>query len=184
MGRDVEHQNDRVAGRNLGAKDDVNDLVETNQSAECRNCAKQQALCNKNGLQAFDASVGLGGGEGDAKIGQARSNLGQASVAGIWSFQGSRPYVANGNLLSPMGGDALGYVDAKTEKTAWKTTIRKDKELLDSVLTPPALVNDKVFVSTALGEAQCLSTKTGAVLWTVSVGEPPVFLPTVVQGRI
>ncbi|MBI3468067.1 MAG: PQQ-binding-like beta-propeller repeat protein, partial [Planctomycetes bacterium] len=54
----------------------------------------------------------------------------------------------------------------------------------DSVLTPPAIVNDKVFIGTVYGEVCCLSADTGAVLWSANVGEPIIFQPVVAQGRV
>jgi outer membrane protein assembly factor BamB len=56
--------------------------------------------------------------------------------------------------------------------------------MLDSVLTPPAIVNGKVFVGSAFGEVFALSAQTGDVLWKVNVGEPVVFQPTVAGGRV
>ena len=106
---------------------------------------------------------------------------------GVWSYQGSRPFAYRGRLYSAMG-DTVQCVDPKTEKVLWKETIQKDRKdkqpLLDSVLTPPALVNDKVFVGTTFGEVQCRSAKTGELLWSAAIGEPVVFQPAVVQGRV
>ena len=46
----------------------------------------------EHGNQALDAGVGFAGSaKGDAKIAQAGMNLGQSSVVGCWSYQGSRP---------------------------------------------------------------------------------------------
>ncbi|HEX5273429.1 MAG TPA: PQQ-binding-like beta-propeller repeat protein, partial [Gemmataceae bacterium] len=137
--------------------------------------------------QMLDANVGFAGPtRGDAKIAQAALNLGQNSVAGVWSFQGSRPSVAGGRLYSAMG-DTLKCVDLKTEQIVWKLDPRetKDKgELLDAVLTPPAVVNGRVFLGTASGEVLCLSADTGKRLWGAGVGEPIVFQPAVANGRV
>jgi Ca-activated chloride channel family protein len=114
------------------------------------------------------------------------SNLGQASVAGVWSYQGSRPFAYGGRLYSAMG-DTLKCVDPATDKVVWKKDLhpRKDKgELLDAVLTPPALVNGKAFLGTAQGEVLCLSAATGERLWAANVGEPITFQPAVAKGRV
>jgi outer membrane protein assembly factor BamB len=128
-----------------------------------------------------------GGGKGSGKLEQAQMNLGQASVAGVWAYQGSKPFTYEGRLYSGMG-DVLQCVDPKTEKVLWKETVRKDKKdagpVLDSVLTPPALVNGKVFVGTTFGEVQCRSAKTGELLWSAEVGEPIAFQPAVAGGRV
>lgn len=130
---------------------------------------------------------GGGGGKGDAKIGQAMGNLGQGSVHGVWSYQGSKPIVYRGRLYSAMG-DALLCVDPKTEQVIWKKEFRppKDKktQLLDAMVSPPALVNDKAFVGTGYGEVVCVSAGTGKVVWEVSIGEPLAFQPAVAEGRV
>jgi outer membrane protein assembly factor BamB len=135
----------------------------------------------------MDNNVGLGGAvKGDANIKQALMNLGQNSVAGVWSYQGSRPAVVAGCLYSAMG-DTLKCVDLKKEALLWKLDPRekKDKgELLDAELTPPALVNGKVFVGTAAGEVLCLSADKGTKLWSANVGEAIVFQPAVSRGRV
>ena len=150
------------------------------------------------------------GGKGDAKIDQAQSNLGQGSVNGVWSYQGSKPLFYEGRLYAAMG-DSLLCVDPKTEKVIWKKTFRPDakkpeakrpetktkdkksnsqeeqgdeEELLDATVTPPALVNHKVFVGTANGEVACLSAATGKVLWEETIDGSIGFQPVVADGRV
>jgi Ca-activated chloride channel family protein len=133
---------------------------------------------------------GQGGGKGDAKIHQAMGNLGQGSVVGVWSYQGSKPFVSKGRLYNAMG-DTLQAVDAKTAKVVWKRTFaskegkeKDQKGLLNSVLTPPVLVNEKVFVASLDGEVFCLAAESGKVLWSASIHEPVLFQPAVVKGRV
>src|SRR5207245_9237588 len=132
---------------------------------------------------------GLGGArmigcKGDGKIGQAMGNLGQASVHGVWSYQGSKPFIYKDRIDSAMG-DTVKCVDAKTEKIVWKKILGAPKEkdakkpLLNSVLTPPALVNDKVFLGTTFGDVYCLAAESGELLWNAAIGEPIVFQPAV-----
>lgn len=186
-GKDVKEQREQVSNRNTDGKGEVKDLVATERIAPYLDYKKRMSSPQEGANQAQDAGVGFGGAKGDAKIGQAQANLGQASVVGVWSYQGSRPFVHNGQMFSSMG-DTVICLDAKSEKEVWKKQIRKDgekdKELLDSCLTPPALVNDKVFVGTTFGEVKCLSAKTGELLWSVNVGEPITFQPAVVKGRV
>ena len=58
------------------------------------------------------------------------------------------------------------------------------EELLDSLLTPPAVVNGKLFFGTLDGRVLCLSAISGDVLWTATVGEPVVFQPVIVDGQV
>lgn len=190
-GKEVKQQNEQVAGRGVARTAPVKDFAETNRPADYLDYAKRASSPTEQKAQLADGAVGFaaaaGGGKGSGKLEQAQMNLGQASVAGVWAYQGSKPFVYDGKLYSGMG-DTLQCVDPKTEKVLWKQTIRKDRKeggpVLDSVLTPPALVNGKVFLGTTFGEVQCRSAKTGELLWSANVGEPVVFQPAVVQGRV
>jgi outer membrane protein assembly factor BamB len=85
-------------------------------------------------------------------------------------------------------GDELQCVDARTDKVLWKKGFGKKARgqgpLVDSVLTPPAVANDKLFLGTSYGEVLCLSARSGEVLWAVTVGEPVTFQPAVAKGRL
>jgi outer membrane protein assembly factor BamB len=135
---------------------------------------------------AYDGGVGFGGSKGDAKIHQAMNNLGTAHVYGVWSYQGSKPFVAGGRLFSSQG-DTVHCTDPESKEVFWKRKLREgaeETELLDSLLTPPAIVNGKLFLGTLDGRVLCLSEATGETLWSVSVGEAIVFQPAVAQGRV
>src|SRR5262249_16862396 len=135
-----------------------------------------------------DAGVGFAYAKGDAKMYQAMGNLGHGTVAGVWAYQGSKPFAYRNRLFSAMG-DVVQCVEPGREEVVWKTPVvskekggAADGEMLDSVLTPPALVNDKAFVGTTFGEVLCLSASSGELLWKASVGEPVVFQPAVANG--
>ena len=69
----------------------------------------------------------------------------------------------------------------------WKRVLHEhtgQTELLDSTLTPPAIVNGKVFLGTLGGEVFCLCAWSGDHLWSVRVGEPVLFQPAVARGRV
>lgn len=134
-------------------------------------------------------------GKGDSKIGQAMMNLGQATVQGVWSYQGSRPFFYRGRLYAAMG-DTLVCVDPKTEKIVWKREFQapKDKKqkdanetaLLDATITPPAISNGKLFLGTGYGDVVCLSAAQGELLWKINLGpsESIGFQPAVAGGQI
>jgi Ca-activated chloride channel family protein len=150
--------------------------------------AKRERGSPQYGFHAnYDAGVGFGDHKGDAKIHQAMYNLGTAHIAGVWSYQGSKPFVSRGRLYSGMG-DTVHSVEPDTKEVFWKKSVRDGDsgkgELLDSMLTPPVLVNGKVILGTLDGRVLCLGAATGETLWSVPVGEPVVFQPAVAQGRV
>jgi outer membrane protein assembly factor BamB len=114
-------------------------------------------------------------------------NLGHGTVAGVWAYQGSKPFLYQGRLFSGMG-DTLSCVDPTSGTVYWKKVVHQPEQgeeaKLDSVLTPPVLVNDKLFLGTTVGEVICLAATTGEVLWKVDIGEPVIFQPAVAQGKL
>jgi hypothetical protein len=135
-------------------------------------------------------------GKGDSKIGQAKKNLGQATVHGVWSYQGSKPFFYRGRLYAAMG-DALVCVDPKTESVLWKKEfhppkaknrkdVPQDGEVLDATIGPPALCNGKVFLGTSYGDVVCLSAEQGELLWQANLGKSQSigFQPAVARGRV
>jgi Ca-activated chloride channel family protein len=186
-GKEVFQQNETLARRGGDPQDQVKIITATSRLADYLDYGKRRVNSNvENSYQMMDNDVGFNGAiKGDSKINQAL-NLGQSSVAGVWCYQGSRPHVADNRLYSAMG-DTLKCVDLKTEKILWKLDPREKKEkgeLLDAVLTPPAVVNGKIFLGTAAGEVLCLSADTGKKLWSANVGETIVFQPAVAKGRV
>jgi outer membrane protein assembly factor BamB len=133
-----------------------------------------------------DAAVGFGAHKGHAKMAQAVHNLGKGHVSAVWAHQGPRPVLWRGRLYGALG-DALHCVDPETRAPYWKKTLHErpgQAELLDSLLTPPVVVNGKVFLGTLDGEVCCLSAGAGDLLWSVRVGEPVLFQPAVARGRV
>ena len=184
----MSQQNEQLAARGTEKSAKVQDLKETVQKADYLDYAKRGSSMKEAANQAADAGVGFGGSmKGDAKMAQATSNLGQASVLGVWSYQGSKPFIYRERIYSSMG-DTLTCVDPKTEKVLWKRQIvpRKSEsgQLLDAHITPPVTVNGRVFLGTGDGQVVCLSAENGEVQWTAEIGEPIAFQPAVAKGRI
>jgi outer membrane protein assembly factor BamB len=135
---------------------------------------------------AADAHVGFGAFKGDAKMEQAMQNLGRAHVHAVWAYQGSKPFFSEGRIYSAFG-DSVCCADPNTEAVFWEKKLHEgkaDEEVLDHALTPPAIVNGKLFLGTIYGEVYCLSATTGEVLWRVEIGEPVMFQPAVARGRV
>jgi outer membrane protein assembly factor BamB len=171
----------------------------------------QQPPAPLNAPSPAPVQTAPGGGKGDSKMFQAQANLGQGSVNGVWSYQGSKPLFYEGKIYASMG-DTLLCVDPRTEKVLWKKESRPPKDdkakdktppkkvkdktpsvqepgedaklLLDAIISPPALCNHKVFIGTGSGEVICLRADTGKPVWTATIGGSIVFQPVVAEGRV
>jgi outer membrane protein assembly factor BamB len=117
-------------------------------------------------MACYDTAVGFETAKGSSKIHQAMQNLGHGNVSGVWSYQGSKPFFWNGRLYSSLG-DTVHCVEVESDRVVWKKTLHGETsaELVDSVVTPPALVNDKVFLGNVAGGVFALSADSGDVLW-------------------
>jgi outer membrane protein assembly factor BamB len=184
-GKEVKQQEEQVALRATDKKGEVRDLESTKRVADDLDYAKNAAKPLEKAQKEQDATVGFASAPAEAKLGQAMRNLGKGSVCGVWSYQGSKPFIYNGNLYSSMG-DTLKCVDPKSEKILWEKNLhdKKKDQQTDSLTTPPALVNGKAFVGTTTGEVLCMDADNGKVLWSANVGAPVLFQPAVVKGRV
>jgi Ca-activated chloride channel homolog len=134
--------------------------------------------------QTLDGTVGFSTWKGHASIEMSQTNLGQGTVAGAWSYQGSRPFVYRNRLHSCVGR-CVQCLDPLSGDIVWRTTVADgDQPLLDHLLTPPVTVNGKIIVATATGEIACLCSETGKWLWRYIVGEAIRFQPVVACGRV
>jgi Ca-activated chloride channel family protein len=162
-------------------------LTETSRPADYLDSTKRGALSKlEKEFKGNDAGVGFATAPQAANLPLAMNNLGQGTVNGVWSYQGSRPFVYTGQLYSSMG-DEIKCVDPKTEKVVWKHSVRDKNDkgpLVDAALTPPATVNRKLFIGTSAGQVLCLNAEDGKELWRATVGDPIVFQPAVAHGRV
>jgi len=186
-GSRVRQQNEVMAQRGNAPAAHILDIPATMRPADYLDYDKRAASSpHESASQKFDASVGFGGvAKGSANMSATRANLGKGSVHGVWAYQGSKPFVDRGRVFSSMG-NAVICTDAESGKVLWTRTIDKDKTRaqLDSSLTPPAIVNGKVFVASIFGEVLALSEQTGDTLWSVDIGEPVAFQPVIARGRV
>jgi Ca-activated chloride channel family protein len=191
-GKEVKHQEEALAGRPAtpppagGATGTGGALRDTARRADYLDSEKRKGSLREKEYKGNDASVGFATAPDAANLGLARHNLGQSTVNGVWSFQGSRPFVYKGQLFSSMG-DEVKCVDPKTEKVVWTHSVRDKNDkgpLVDAALTPPALVNGKAFIATSAGQVICLNAENGSELWRVTVGDPILFQPAIAHGCV
>jgi len=180
-------QMEMLARKYAAAGTPTEHFLGTAEAADYLDHGKRQHRSPQYRAQAmYDGGVGFGAYKGDAKIHQAMSNLGMAHVSGVWAYQGSKPFLSRGRLFSGQG-DTVHCSDPESKEVFWKRKLRegdKEAELLDSLLTPPAVVNGKLFFGTTDGRVFCLSADSGETLWSVLIGEAVIFQPAVAQGRV
>jgi outer membrane protein assembly factor BamB len=165
----------------------AHDFEATRRAADWLDYGKRKARSPREKLhEEHDAHVGFAFSKGSAKIEQAMRHLGHGSVAGCWAYQGSKPFAWRDRLYSALG-DTLECVDPETQEVRWKHSLYQrpqKEELLDSMVTPPALVNGKAFVGTVEGDVYCLAAEGGDLHWKAALGEPVLFQPAVARGRV
>ncbi len=179
----TKKQYEGMAGLDVKDGRQVNEKLWTRQEAEYLSYETSSRYANEQ--KALDASVGFATAPGAAKLGQARENIGLASVSGVWAYQGSRPAVFGGRNYNTMG-TVLRSVDSKTGDVLWEKEYTGDngENIGGRMLTPPSAVNGKLFVGSLTGDILCYDAGTGRVLWKHNVGEPIRFQPSVSAGRV
>jgi outer membrane protein assembly factor BamB len=166
-----------LGARGISAESSVKDIPATRQIADYLDYGKNQRSSAGLASEAYDSTVGFPGAiKGSAKMAPAQANLGQATVHGIWAYQGSKPFVDQGRLYSSMGQNARS-VDPATGRVLWSKN-------LAAMLTPPAIANGKLFMATASGDVYVLAETDGSVLWKISIGAPVSFQPVVANGHV
>ena len=180
-------QHEHCASRECQPGSPIRGYARTRRKADYLDHGKRRRGSPKfRHMAHHDVGVGFAAFKGSAKIHQAMRNLGHGSVAGVWGYQGSKPFFRRGRLYSSLG-DTVHGVNVAREADHWKRQLgqqAEDAELLDAVVTPPALVNGKVFVGTAQGDVVALSDESGEVLWHEQVAGAIDFQLAVVRGRV
>jgi outer membrane protein assembly factor BamB len=186
-GKPYEQQTEAIASKGKEPKSVVKDLADTKQNADYLDGTKRDKFSdNEKAYKKGDASVGFGGGVPGAGLAGGKGNIGQGTVNGVWAYQGSKPFIYN-NLLYTCMGDKVKCVDPQTQKVKWQEDLRRADSkgpVVDAALTPPALVNGKMFMGTSAGQILCMSADTGKVLWTATVEGAISFQPAVANGMV
>ena len=130
----------------------------------------------------MDASVGFGSAPAAAKLNLSEQRVGAHTVSGAWRHQGSRPCVW-GERLYTTTGDRLSATDAETGAELW-SWMGDGGSGEDRVLSPPAVVNGRVYAGSHDGRLYSWDAETGRVRWEVRVGRPVSWQPAVCGGWI
>jgi outer membrane protein assembly factor BamB len=169
-GGEEMQQAEHLAARGGGANAKTLSFPGTATPADYLDYAKQRRESPHDlACERADEAAGFGAHKGDAKMAQAMKNLGKGHVSAVWAHQGPKPFLWRGRLYIALG-DALHCVEPETRTPYWKRALHENAGqagLLDGTLTPPAIVNGKVFLGTLDGEVVCLSA-----WWGTSSGPP------------
>lgn len=179
-------QTEHCACRATRAEADTRPYRSTSRKADYLDYRKRSTSSPRFAhMHAHDAAVGFAASKGSSNIEQAMEHLGHGNVAGIWAYQGSKPFYRYGRLYASLG-DGVSCVAPDADDLVWSSRLHGDgsTEPVDSVITPPALVNGKVFVGTESGKLLALSAESGNVMWQHAIDTPVNFQVTVVAGRV
>jgi len=180
-------QTESIAGKGAAPGSIAKDLPATKGNADYLDVEKRIKFSDtQKSFQKNDASVGFATAPGGAGLTAGAMNLGQNTVNGVWAYQGSKPFIYN-NLLYTAMGDSIKCVDPKSEKVKWEKDLKnpgKNGPVVDAGLTPPAIVNGKLFMGTTAGQVLCMSASTGELLWSATVEGSISFQPAVVNGMV
>lgn len=140
----------------------------------------------------LDAGNGFGGGNAGfggsapnaANPQAALGNVGQASVATMQAYQGSRVLNAGGRNFNCPGNEVL-CTDTETGKKLWSIKLEGDLKKVGGFLAaPPVSAGGQLFVGTLKGEVLQIDPDQGKVNQTYKVGGPVRFQPVLHNGRL
>lgn len=135
--------------------------------------------------EAWDASVGFTAAPMAAKLSVASENVAQGTVMGCWAYQGGRPCVVDG-LCYSNSGNMLQCTDIHTNEIIWKKKykVENEEKLGWIALTPPAVVNGKMFAGSMTGELLCVDVRNCNPVWSYGIKEAVLFQPAIAKGRV
>jgi hypothetical protein len=145
----------------------------------------QRASTYGHGSRAADASVGFAAGPPPAsKSHVAAGNVGQATVRGLWEYQGSRPAVSNGACYATHG-TSVRATHAGTGAGLWERRLPGDVVRTGGHLgCPPALAGPHIVVADVSGRVVAWEASSGLETHRAEVGEEIRSQPAIDAGRI
>src|SRR5260370_17876985 len=100
---------------------------------------------------SLDSGVGFGNAPESAKLKAAEQNVGVATVAGAWAYQGSRAAYSKGQMLNAQGRN-LNSINAENGRANWQAEITGARVNANAQeFSPPALGRDYMYLSSAWG---------------------------------
>lgn len=181
------YQSEHIASRTLKDAACRRDLSTSRKADDLDHSKRRGGLPLSSSSELKDIAVEFGRANGGGRMYQTMGDLGRAQALLVWAYHSSKTFVSYGRLFTAHG-DTVSSVRPGSDEIFWKKTIGpalgEGAELLDSPLTPPAIVNGKLFFGSIHGLIHCLTAETGEELWSVPVGEPVDFQPAVARGRV
>jgi outer membrane protein assembly factor BamB len=134
--------------------------------------------------KAADASVGFAAAPQSAALFKAEANVNVSTVAGAWSYQGSRAAFANGQILNAQA-NRLNCIRSKDGQIAWQAeaTGKGVSQEVQS-FSPPAVAGGELYVCSAQGHLIALDQKDGKVKFMYATQQPMAFQPALAKGNI
>ena len=157
----------------------------TRQKADYLNAGNGGGVAVTTQAQAaLDSTVGFSSAPAAAKLKAAEQNVGVATVAGAWAYQGSRAAYSQGQMLNAQGR-TLNSVNAENGRANWQAEVSgKSVSNTMQVFSPPALGRDYMYLTSAWGHMVSIRQKDGNMGFNYFFHQPMVFQPALARGNI
>lgn len=135
--------------------------------------------------ETLDASVGFGGGApAAANLSAAAKNVGVATVAGGWAYQGSRAALSRGQVLNAQGR-FINALAARTGAETWRAEIvGEGLTASQQVFTPPALGAVNLYLCGLQGYVLSLRQQDGKLNFAYHFETQIAFQPALAKGSL
>jgi outer membrane protein assembly factor BamB len=139
---------------------------------------------NEQAQASLDSSVGFASAPSTAQLGAANKHLGVRTVVGGWAYQGSRAAHSKGKLLNAQG-KYLNSMSVESGAMSWRAEVTGKGIAEDAqVFSPPALGEQFMYLSSALGHLLSVRQSDGEVGFAYLFKEPMVFQPALAEGNV
>jgi Ca-activated chloride channel homolog len=134
---------------------------------------------------SLDSSVGFSGNApAAANLTAAAKNVGIATVAGGWAFQGSRASVSRGQVLNAQGR-FINSIAAKNGAENWRAEITGSGiSAGEQVFSPPSLGSSNMYLCGLQGYLLSLRQDDGKVNFAYKLEHQITFQPALAEGNI